>query len=94
MTAQVTVQVVFPDGSSQTWTTGTAMIVADGVTPLSARMLGDHVGMLTAAGLLVPRDDQMTLFDACVPREVIEGALLNTTVFFEALRQRIVDNLG
>jgi len=94
MTAQVSVQVVFPDGSSQRWATGTQVIVADGVEPMSVTMLGGIVGMLTAAGIFIPRDDDAVCFESMLSRDALAGALLNTLAFIEAEQSRIVGGAG
>lgn len=94
MSDPVVVTVMFPDGSASAWPSGKQVLVADGVEPLSPTMLGDIVGLLAAAGLLIPCDDSMMLFESTVPREVIEAAQLEMTAFIDALRQRIVDDAG
>jgi len=92
MTSDVAVTVVFPDGSSQTWKAGTQVIVADGVEPLSATMLGNIVGMLAAAGLLIPRDDLAMSFDSILPRDELTAAVASTLKVIEAEQSRFGDN--
>lgn len=94
MTAQVAVQVVFPDGSAQTWVAGTQVIVADGVEPVSATMLGGIVGMLAAAGIFIPRDDEAMCFDSLLPRDALTVALQNTLAFVEASQPPNFDDAG
>lgn len=84
MTAPVAVRILYPDGTSESWTTGTQVILADGVEPLTPAMLGGIVGVLTAVGILIPRDDEAVCFDSTVPREVIEASPLGSLAFFDA----------
>lgn len=72
---EVEVTIYWPEGGSTVWRTGHPILDADGVGPLTGKVLGAVTGMLTGAGRLAPLDDDRQHFAALVGREELAAEL-------------------
>lgn len=80
----VTVTISWPDGATQ-WASGTPIIDAAGVGPLSAGDLGAVIGLLTGAGCLRPLDEDHLHFEALVGRELLAASLTTMLLLLEPM---------